>query len=566
VSFQRKNHHPILRPSPLLFGIGCLTPEASRVDKPESGQGVVLGKTIPHAPELVSYWPDGDGDGYGYMRAEPTKSALGPLGWVPNNLDCNDHDDTVSPGRVENCHTVGKDDDCDGLMEEDGAAGCTPWWSNADDDGDGVGRGEANECSCTPPADAITEGPDCDDDTLFKPKNRCALLLRPDLVVPHPRNDVLVLSDVSAGDLTGDGRADILFTGPTYRQGATVVSWPEGNDTLEPTQVVLPWAEDIKPVGDLTGDGGADVWAHSPSGELWIVEGPLLSTGALPPVWAQWRDAADFYNVSPVFGGEGDVDGNGEADILFTFNPGDPWKTFAAVVENPTAGSHTISEARAILGASEASYGGVTNVAMTGDLDGDGVSEVALGHSPDPYGVFIFAYPSGNVSVDQADASIQPSTSDDYLYTDIEGSVQDADGDGYPELLFRTDFHILVFNGLGSGRWSELDADAKITGEGHSAFTTVAEAGDVEGDGHGDIIAGGYTGDYAQVSVFRVPTVGVTYASQATALYLNRDLRDEHEVLRWHVSAPGDLDGDGTIDLVADHALAWSVFFDPFEL
>jgi hypothetical protein len=58
---------------------------------------------------VVPVFNDGDGDGFGagaaIVRCAP------PAGTVPNGLDCNDADNTVSPGAHEICD--GRDNDCD---------------------------------------------------------------------------------------------------------------------------------------------------------------------------------------------------------------------------------------------------------------------------------------------------------------------------------------------------------------------------------------------------------------------------------------------------------------------
>ena len=75
--------------------------------------------------------------------------------------DCDDHDPFVYPGARERCN--GRDDDCDGAVDGDGASGGTRWY--ADGDGDGFGAGEPT-VACEAPVDDVAwvaAGTDCDD-------------------------------------------------------------------------------------------------------------------------------------------------------------------------------------------------------------------------------------------------------------------------------------------------------------------------------------------------------------------------------------------------------------------
>jgi hypothetical protein len=62
------------------------------------------------------FWPDSDNDGAG-DRDAPAVQLCGPrVGFVENNADCDDGDALVGPGKPERCN--GKDDDCDGQVDE----------------------------------------------------------------------------------------------------------------------------------------------------------------------------------------------------------------------------------------------------------------------------------------------------------------------------------------------------------------------------------------------------------------------------------------------------------------
>ncbi|MBK7755818.1 MAG: hypothetical protein IPI35_05265 [Deltaproteobacteria bacterium] len=74
------------------------------------------------------------------------------------DVDCDDADPTVAPGLTETCD--GRDQDCDGEVDED-AADATGWRSDVD--GDGYGAGEIVAVSCEAPAGSASLDGDCDD-------------------------------------------------------------------------------------------------------------------------------------------------------------------------------------------------------------------------------------------------------------------------------------------------------------------------------------------------------------------------------------------------------------------
>lgn len=107
-----------------------------------------------------SYYSDADGDGYGSttVAAFQTCQTLPPIGYVVNNLDCDDQDATINPAAAEICDLI--DNNCNGAIN-DGLAVSTYY---VDTDGDGYG-GQLFTTSCmtTPPAGYASNGADCND-------------------------------------------------------------------------------------------------------------------------------------------------------------------------------------------------------------------------------------------------------------------------------------------------------------------------------------------------------------------------------------------------------------------
>ena len=110
------------------------------------------------ATDAETTYADEDGDGYGdpaapYITCEP------PAGAVDNAEDCDDGDAAVSPEGVETCD--GRDEDCDGELDEGLTADAETFY--ADGDGDGHGDPEDVVQACAAPSGYLTIAGDCDD-------------------------------------------------------------------------------------------------------------------------------------------------------------------------------------------------------------------------------------------------------------------------------------------------------------------------------------------------------------------------------------------------------------------
>ncbi|MEN9786866.1 MAG: hypothetical protein RLZZ299_2130 [Pseudomonadota bacterium] len=84
---------------------------------------------------------DGDGDGFDAA------------------VDCDDTRADVRPGATERCN--GRDDDCNGLLDEGTATDAPRWYPDAD--GDGVGSEAQAVTACVAPAGHVRTAGDCDD-------------------------------------------------------------------------------------------------------------------------------------------------------------------------------------------------------------------------------------------------------------------------------------------------------------------------------------------------------------------------------------------------------------------
>lgn len=124
----------------------------------------------PGSGGCTDFYADSDGDEFG----DPNNVAcLCKIqgGYVTGKTDCNDSDATINPTGFEVCD--GKDNDCDGTVDEENSDGCIPYFLDQDADGFGVDDKFQCLCAASPPYSALVAG-DCNDNVAsiapFKPE------------------------------------------------------------------------------------------------------------------------------------------------------------------------------------------------------------------------------------------------------------------------------------------------------------------------------------------------------------------------------------------------------------
>jgi hypothetical protein len=178
-----------------------------------------------------------------------------------------------------------------------------------------------------------------------------------------------------------------------------------------------------------------------------------------------------------------------------------------------------------------------------GDLDGDGHDEIIVAEGPGDTSIIQVFTSDGSGIVDQVDA-----------YPGFTGGVfvaaGDVDGDGKDEVITAAGPgggpHVRTFKLVGAGASRSLEGSAGFFAarSDFSGGLTVA-AGDVNGDGTDEIIAGAAGNDQPIVYVWNyTPSTGVASARGNPFLAYGPDFRGGVSV------AAGDLDGDDRAEIV----------------
>ncbi|MDP2310968.1 MAG: MopE-related protein [Pseudomonadota bacterium] len=449
-----------------------------------------------------AWWLDRDRDGFG--AGSSVHACEAPIGRVSVEGDCDDADAAVFPAATEVCDGI--DQDCDGVVDDD-AADATLWY--ADRDGDGAGDAEAGIAAC----DAIGVGlaGDCDDGD-------------PD-IAPHVTE---VCDDGIDQDCDGRDRA-CLWTGSL---DITAADAAYTGDTTN-----LDVGEKLADGGDLDGDGYSELLVaaagtstggrSSGAGSVWILHGgaALLgdaSVGAL----AELTFAGCLDDVSAA----GDVDGDGFGDALIGQSCAGSGQGAAHLLYGGVARwpSDTAASGDVVFEGTTAEGALGEAVGAAGDVDGDGLDDLLLADATSVY--LGYGEPS-RWGASVADTSLARWTGEASPTPGgrSEGiSSGDLDGDGLADLLAYEqegrstgsdvpgEIHVLygdTARHTGSARLSGWDAS--FVGPARTGWVGLGRitlAGDLDGDGYDEAIAGSSAHESSRGTVWVFSGDAVRYA------------------------------------------------------
>ncbi|WP_053237212.1 VCBS repeat-containing protein [Sandaracinus amylolyticus] len=249
---------------------------------------------------------------------------------------------------------------------------------------------------------------------------------------------------------------------------------------------------------DLDGDGLAEVLAGAPASSvvrLWRGRAPI---GGAPPTPSTEISGATPLQLGTAIANGGDLNGDGLGDLVI------------AGAENAYAFhgvSGALPAALNVTGASTtlASLGALTpaRLAIAGDVDRDGYADLVVGEPSMRRVVLFRGGASGLATTGTPIASGAAG-----FGRSVAGSC-DVNGDGYSDLIVGADEAAFVVLGAASGIGDEritLTPAPSSAGFGAS----VACAGDVNGDGHPDVIVGAPIDHAAFVYAGNASGVGAT--------------------------------------------------------
>lgn len=329
----------------------------------------------------------------------------------------------------------------------------------------------------------------------------------------------------ASADVSGDGLGDIV-----YALGDFVVLLDFSTSGFRSYQGFAEVAS-IGLLGDVDGDGFGDLIFGQPfeqnsfGGIVTVVSGDTQET---------------LYSVSPTPGG----DSFGQSVIGLGDTNGDGVPDFAAAApfgDAPYVGVYSGIDGSPLLtipSLNQSAFGQA--LANAGDVDGDGVADILIGA---PYGntggaVYIVSSVSGE--------SLNFVESGPDSFGASVANAGDVNADGYSDFIIGApdegDGSVVVLSGADGSSLYLFTNDSTTHANVTSSFGfSVSGTGDINGDGHTDVIVGA-VGGFGSATVFS--------GANGAILYEQRGSGRDSDSFGQYVSGGADLSGDGFPDFL----------------
>ncbi|HMQ69600.1 MAG TPA: integrin alpha [Ignavibacteria bacterium] len=364
----------------------------------------------------------------------------------------------------------------------------------------------------------------------------------------------------SAGDFNGDGYGDFIIgaygysgnTGRAYLYYGSASPDTTADMIMTGPSAVSYFGYSVAFAGDVNGDGFSDLIAgaygySSLTGSAYIYFGGV-SPDNTEDVIFNAEAAGNYFGISAA--SAGDLNGDGFDDVVigasrYLSSFGRTYVYFGGALMNNVADMVMTGEAAA-------SYFGVS-VASAGDINGDGYPELivgANGYSSTTGRVYMYDYFMKN-DLTYDNALTGAATGD--LFGFSVSSAGDVNGDGYSDVIVGAPYNDAAGSSAGrayiyfGGAIMDNAADVVMTGDSVNSYFgySVSDAGDVNGDGYGDVIIGAFNrGNFnGRAYVF----LGGSAMDNAADIVMTGS---GGERLGSSVSGAGDVNGDGFSDVI----------------
>ena len=309
-------------------------------------------------------------------------------------------------------------------------------------------------------------------------------------------------SVAAAGDVNGDTFADVVVGASGYSSETGRAYLYVGGASMDNVADLIVTGEtaysrfgiSVAGAGDVNNDGYADLFVgagryNNYSGRAYLYHGGSPMDNSADLIFdAEGKD--NYFGAAVADAGDVNNDGYGDVVIgAYNYNES-AGRCYLYYGGNPMDNSADVI----MTGVTAGDYFGIS-VAGAGDVNGDGYGDVvvgASGYNSESGRAYLFL---GGSSMDNGADLIIAGDTEVELGRAVAG--QDVNGDGYADLMIgqpgydNSRGRVSVYYG---GTPLDNTADVSMTGEWtYDQFGfSVAGAGDVNGDGYGDVLVGAY--------------------------------------------------------------------------
>ncbi|WP_324674231.1 FG-GAP-like repeat-containing protein [Hymenobacter sp. GOD-10R] len=389
---------------------------------------------------------------------------------------------------------------------------------------------------------------------------------------PATSGDQFGFSAAGAGDVNGDGYADVVVG--TYRpddlrgRAYVYLGSSTGLSATPSTLMTNPATEDknfgqcVASAGDVNGDGYADVLIGAPGtndlqGRTYVYLGSAAGVSTVPSTTLNDPTAAHYDQFGFSAAGAGDVNGDGYADVLIGAWGSNNSNGSAHLYLGSTA--TVLTSASESLTASEAASFGYT-VAGAGDVNGDGYADMLIGafRTAGSQGR-AYLYLGGRTGLGTTAAITLPdptSTNNDQFGYGLAG-MGDINGDGYADIVVsapgassgegRAYLYLGTSTGVSTQPTLALRDPLAVISDNFAKC--VASAGDVNGDGYADVLisADGNSTGQGRAYLYLGSSTGLP---TTPSISLFDPTATTNDVFGSSLASAGDVNGDGYADVI----------------